>query len=112
MWRLLSVGVACLVLSCAQSERPSAEPVVGLERASVDEAVPAPSTQQAIFDEVGTASLLPPPQHRTRQRMNLDQLQRSLSAVMGGVGKSCLDVRGARLHVLGTGKSEFESTLR
>ena len=104
MWRLLYVGVACSVLSCAQSERPSAEPVVGLERASVDEAVPAPSTQQAIFDEVGTASLLPPPQHRTRQRMNLDQLQRSLSAVMGGLewttnGKSEWASRASTLGV-------------
>ena len=61
--RVYSVGVE------QRAEEPSEEPV----------------PQTCTKEELGTATLLPPPKHRTRHRMNLDQLQHSLKRVMGGL---------------------------
>ena len=59
--------------------------------------------QECSKELLGEAGLLPPPNHRTRIRMNLDQLQTSLKQLMGGMewGQSYQKIWPQRASMLG-----------
>jgi len=92
MNRLWITGLLLSTLGCMAAENapepPGQAPTPGvyLSAAGVDAEgpplyVPAPVETA----DVGEAALLPPPTPRTRVRLHIEQLQNSLSAVLGGM---------------------------